>query len=366
MQLDPLGNIYLTGHTQSTTGIATPGSYQPAYTSGGDDVFLAKFITCYAPTVPAITGAGHVCQDSTLTLADATGGGAWSSVSAGIATVSPTGMVTGTGGGTDTIRYALTNACGTSYTHTVVTVNPLPNPGAITGVTQLCASSASSPLGERVAGGTWSSSSTSVATVNGTGAVFGVAAGLTVISYSVTNACGTVPAAFAFTVNPLPVAATISGTSTICPDSATSLTPAISGGTWSSGATAIATVSGGNVTGVSAGTAIITYTITNSCGSAPATYAVSVVNDCVSGVKAVGAAPAGLSVYPNPAQGAFTILLASPADERVTITLTSVTGRTIGTYTTTTNTALGAHPLRARRTTSSPPPPPAAPATSRR
>ena len=43
--VDPSGAVYLTGETQSTNGIATPGSHQSTYGGGGTggDAFLAKF-----------------------------------------------------------------------------------------------------------------------------------------------------------------------------------------------------------------------------------------------------------------------------------------------------------------------------------
>jgi hypothetical protein len=40
---DALGNLYITGYTNSTSGISTSGSYQTSYGGGSSDVFLAKF-----------------------------------------------------------------------------------------------------------------------------------------------------------------------------------------------------------------------------------------------------------------------------------------------------------------------------------
>ena len=40
---DPAGKIYLSGYTNSTIGMATTGSYQPALNAGSQDAFLAKF-----------------------------------------------------------------------------------------------------------------------------------------------------------------------------------------------------------------------------------------------------------------------------------------------------------------------------------
>ena len=43
MATDRSGNVFISGSTASTSGIATPGSYQSTYGGGTDDVFLAKF-----------------------------------------------------------------------------------------------------------------------------------------------------------------------------------------------------------------------------------------------------------------------------------------------------------------------------------
>jgi hypothetical protein len=69
----------------------------------------------------------------------------------------------------------------------------------------------------------------------------------------------------------------ITGTASVCVGSTTAFSTATAGGTWSSSATGIATVSAsGVVTGVAAGTATISYTVTESCGSASATRVVTV------------------------------------------------------------------------------------------
>jgi hypothetical protein len=79
------------------------------------------------------------------------------------------------------------------------------------------------------------------------------------------------------TVNPLPVAGTITGTGIVCLTHTTSLSASVTGGSWSSSSAAIASVSGtGVVTGLALGTATISYTVTNSCGSATATTIVTV------------------------------------------------------------------------------------------
>ncbi len=72
-------------------------------------------------------------------------------------------------------------------------------------------------------------------------------------------------------------AAPITGSSAVCIGQTTSLSSASIGGVWSSSSAATATVSAsGVVTGVSAGTVTITYTVTNGCGSANALYTMTV------------------------------------------------------------------------------------------
>jgi hypothetical protein len=239
-----------------------------------------------APVAGAITGGLIVCPTTTTNLTDAAGGGVWSSVSPAIATVSGAGLVTGVTAGTSIISYTVTNSCGTVAATTVVTVNPLPNPGSITGTLVVCPT-ATTPLTDLTgsAGGVWSSVSPGVATVSGTGVVTGVTNGTTVISYTVTNSCGVGAATAVVTVNASPNAGSISGGLVICPLTTTLLSDAIAGGGWSSLSPGIATVTGGGlVTGVTNGTALISYTVTNSCGVAAATTIVTVNPLPVAGV----------------------------------------------------------------------------------
>ena len=81
-----MGNVYLAGYTNSASGIATPGAFQVTF--GGDvhDAFLAKFNFCALPAVAPITGLVTVCPGYAITLADTTTGGAWSSGNTAIAT----------------------------------------------------------------------------------------------------------------------------------------------------------------------------------------------------------------------------------------------------------------------------------------
>ena len=107
--------------------------------------------------------------------------------------------------------------------------------------------------------------------------VTGAAAGTSTITYTVTTVCGTASTSADITVNPLPSAGSVSGPNAVCVNATISLGSDIAGGVWSSSAPAIASInSSGQVLGKLAGTAIISYTVSTTCGSNVATYTVTV------------------------------------------------------------------------------------------
>lgn len=200
----------------------------------------------------AITGSDVICIGGTTSLTNAIAGGTWSSSVTGVATISSSGVVSGVGAGTSVISYVIAS-CGVAMT---VTVNA--PPAAITGSTGVCEGSTIT-LSNTTPGGAWSSSNTSVATISASGEVSGIAPGATLISYTVSGCSSSV----AIMVNPNPAPILPAGSVTVCEGASVTLSDATSGGTWSSGATATATVSaGGVVTGVTAGTVVISYVLT--------------------------------------------------------------------------------------------------------
>ena len=202
----------------------------------------------------AITGAGNVCVGFTLALSDATASGTWSSSDGTLSTVGSTGIVTGVGAGIPVITYMLATGC---VSAAPVTVNPVPT--SITGSMVVCAGSATS-LSDAAAGGTWSSSATTVATVNALGIVTGVAGGTATITYTMGAGC------FSTTVVTVNAILPITGQLSACVGSTTSLGDGTSGGTWSTSDGTIATIgTAGLVSGVAAGTVTISYTIATGC-----------------------------------------------------------------------------------------------------
>jgi uncharacterized protein YjdB len=251
------------------TGVAA-GTTTISYTvsNGCGSASATQIVTVNPlPTAGAISGTATLCESSTTTLSNSVSGGAWSSGNASVATVNASGVVSGVAAGNADITYTYTNSCGTAFVYQVVTVNGLPDAGALSGSTNVCVSSTTS-LSATVSGGAWTSSNNSVATVNSTGVVSGVSAGVATISYTSTTSCGTAYATHAITVLNVPSVASISGTAVMCASATTTLSNSVSGGVWSSANTSVATVgTGGDVSGVAAGTATISYGLSNSCGS---------------------------------------------------------------------------------------------------
>ena len=258
----------------SGAGLVTGGTAGAAtitYTLGTGCIITA--VVTVNPLPSAITGTPVVCVGFTTALTDV-GGGTWTTSASATAIVSGTGVVTGEPTtGTATITYTLPTGC---ITTVMVTDNPLATAGVITGVFTVCAT-VSTDLTDATPGGVWTSSATSIAIVDGSGVVTGESAGTATITYAVTNSCGTATTSKIVTVNPQPYAGVILGTPVVCPGNTSLLSDLITGGTWSSGAPAVLSITpSGLITGLAYGTATISYETTNMCGNAYATVVASV------------------------------------------------------------------------------------------
>ncbi len=129
----------------------------------------------------------------------------------------------------------------------------------ITGPTSVCIGSYIT-LSDATSGGLWSSSSPAIATVgSSTGVVFGVFAGSVTITYTV----GASYATYAITVNPIP--SPITGPSSLCLGTSAMISSSTPGGVWSISPTTIISIAPltGLMTGVSVGTATITYVVSS-------------------------------------------------------------------------------------------------------
>ena len=329
------------------------------------------------PTVAEIAGgAVSVCVNSkTQAFTDATKGGTWSiapaSVSSfavgGAATITSGGVVTGLTTGTVNVTYTVTSGCSTSVVK-MLTINALPDaPAAITGTLNVCAGSTTA-LADVTADGAWSSSSSSVATVSGTGVVTGVSAGTTTIYYTVSNISGCTNRVSA-TVTINPKAAQPSGfdkssaTVTQAQSSVVYSVPNVPGMiySWSYSGTGVTingttndpTVALQAIAGVSIAKATNSVTISFSKSATSGVLSVTATNSCGTGaartlyisVKKYGAKSVDLTtvaasliqdipvltdeftVYPNPASGPASFNFRIAESGRVRIELYSINGQ---------------------------------------
>ncbi|WP_341837241.1 Ig-like domain-containing protein [Chitinophaga pollutisoli] len=346
----------VTGVSAGTADI----TYMVVNASGCELAVTATVTVNDVPVVDPITGTMNVCVDAMTTLESTTAGGVWSSSNTGVATIDAAGVVTGISAGTATISYTVTNASGCVIEQTAaVTVDALPVVDPIAGTTDVCVG-ATTTLTNTTAGGTWSSFNTGIATVDAGGMVMGVSAGTTTITYSVTSAAGCMTEqAITISVNALPTAGTITGTTDVCVAGTTTLANATTGGVWSSSDLAVATIAAnGEVTAIAAGTTTITYTVTNASGCVATTTTTVTVNAlptagtitgttdvCVAGTTTLANATIGgvwsssdLAVATIAANGEVTAIAAGTTT--ITYTVTNASGCVATTTTTVTVNAL--------------------------
>lgn len=169
-------------------------------------------------------------------------------------------------------------------------------------------------LVDSTAGGVWSVSDTTVATIDASGMVAGISRGLVTVTYAKTNACATIARIRMLIVGPFAGAIfapghtpSTSGVDTFCYGAFLSVTgPA--GGTWGVTDTTKATISStGSIMPLDFGvldTAF--YTVTDSCGYDTAWYPF-VIEWCPDKVSNTTSPEKVLKLYPNPARGSVTL-----------------------------------------------------------
>jgi uncharacterized protein YjdB len=263
-----LGGIWSSGNTSMATvdpysGVVTGiGGGHPAisYTVGG----CAAVTTVTVNPLPGpIGGIRDLCAwgDNT-TVSNTVPGGMWTSH---LIVVTTAGYVRSYAPGIGTITYTLPTGCRITAR---LTVNP--NPLPITGTARACIG-LTTTLSDATPGGVWSSSNVAVAApviVGGvvTGIATGLSLGTSIISYTLPTGCAETQTV---TVSSPPSA--IAGAGSVCAGSSTIFSNTTAGGVWTSSSAAIAVIGSttvpmaASVTGASAGTARITYTMGAGC-----------------------------------------------------------------------------------------------------
>ena len=144
----------------------------------------------------------------TIATTGATGIGSPTGLPAGVtaAFASNTITISGTPSASGTFNYSipLTGGCGSINATGTLTVSPNVSAGTVSGTSPLCIGNTPTYTSNGTTGGTWTSSNTSVATVNSsTGIVNALTAGTSDITYTVNSGCGApVSALKTITVNP--------------------------------------------------------------------------------------------------------------------------------------------------------------------
>ncbi len=196
--------------------------------------------SCTSPTVAGSPADQTICSNGTATFTGSFTGGTpvpsmvWQVQTGGtglftdLTETAPysninTGTLTVTmpGNTLNTNRYRLkaNNTCGDVFTNNaLLTISPDVNAGTVTGISSLCTGATATYTSNGNAGGTWSSTNTSVATVNATsGLVKAVGAGSTDITYTIAAGCNSPASAFSsLTVTGIGALAGVPGGVKIC------------------------------------------------------------------------------------------------------------------------------------------------------
>jgi len=138
------------------------------------------------------------------------------------------------------------------------------------------------------------------------------------------------------TVSPPPTASAITGADSVCVTFSTLLNDSTAGGIWLSG-NAHATISGGTVSGISAGLDTLFYIVSNSCGADTVKHVMSVTNCISEKTGNPGIQESKMIISPNPNDGVFSLLLTSGFDEPVDIVITNIIGEKVADYATVAN-----------------------------
>uniref|UniRef100_UPI00054D721F beta strand repeat-containing protein n=1 Tax=Flavobacterium succinicans TaxID=29536 RepID=UPI00054D721F len=201
-----------------------------------------------------------------------------------------------------------------------VTVNALPVVAAIAGgATTVCVGATTAAFTNTTAGGTWTiANGTGTATINASGVVSGVTAGTVTVEYTVTTSGCSTKVTTPLTINALPVVAAIAGgATTVCVGATTAaFTNTTAGGTWTiANGTGTATINAsGVVSGVTAGTVTVEYTVTTSGCSTKVTTPLT--------INALPAKPtASATLQPTCAVVAGTITITAPTGVGMTYSI---------------------------------------------
>ncbi len=308
LALDPAGNIYLAGYTNTASSLpVTAGAAQGAYGGGAADGFIAKIVRFAAAGTTLSVSSASVVSGTPVTLTAVVAGPSGSSAPTGTVSFQNAGTavgsatLNGTGTATTTVTLATgsnvltavysgdnTFATSTSAPQTVTVTAPVPtvtissSPSSVVLGTAASLTWSSTGATACTAGGSWSGAEAT----SGTASVTPTAAGTASYTLTCTGAGGSATGTASLTVTAPPaptVAIAVSpatitvGASTVITWSSTGATACAASGSWTG---AEATSGTSKVTPTAAGTATYTLACTGQGGttSKSATLTVNAVS----------------------------------------------------------------------------------------
>ncbi len=146
----------------------------------------------------------------------------------------------------------------------------------ITGVSFACVGNIIT-LSDTTSGGVWSSNNANIS-ISANGIVNAPITGTSIISYTVTSTCGITTITHTLTIGDKPTVAAIQGLSAVCIDSKILLTDSTQNGVWQSSNGSATVEDNGIVEAHYIGSTIISYNLTNSCGTTTVIKNIAVLN----------------------------------------------------------------------------------------
>ncbi len=302
---DDTGNVYVTGYTNSTTGMASASGWKTDYGGGTEDVFFAKYNNLGNQVWATYYGGSGSDQG-------------WSCTYDGRSI-----YICGQTNSTDSIAtpgsFLSTGGGLTFYTQGFIAKFADPPPLPIHGRDSICIGDTTT-FSDGSTGGTWSSGNTAIATAGAaSGLITGIAPGTAIITYTIPT--GTT-ATRTITVNPFP--APITGSDTLCYGLTDTLSDSDPGGKWKSSYFLIANIDSviGSIKGISPGVAIITYTLPTGCYITTTDTVVI----CAAGVPVLTRNGNDIEIHPNPAISELAI---TSGDKIVSVSIKNLLGQVV-------------------------------------
>ncbi len=283
--------------TVSNSGVVTginAGLATFVFTSANSDCSsnATAPITINPTPVISFDDEPDICVGSTTNVSSSETG-TWSSSDIAIATVTEAGLVTGISSGIAYLTFTPEDGTCSATFPNPVTIYDRPDI-EIVGPSTVCIYETTQL--NPTAGGTWSSSNTSVATITNTGVVTALTPGTVNFIFTETGSSCVSEASDDVTVLGTPII-NINGSSSICVNETTSVNATADGvtleGTWVSSNTNVATITNeGLITGISQGIARFTFTSVDNCSSSQSSpiiiYGIPTINIIGSSILCVG------------------------------------------------------------------------------